>query len=304
MGNVFFFDWEVAFMEWLQSAENKAVTYIATFFSMFGEELFLIVIIGFLYWCWDKEKAKPVSMTLLFSLAICVQIKGIVVRRRPYMDNKTINCIRPAHSDGDIMSVAIQGYSCPSAHSALSATTFGAIAYQFRRQLFTVLAFILPLFVGLSRIYFGVHYPTDVIGGWLTGVVSVFLISLLYEKIEDKRLIFLILFLTILPGIFYCRDAEYFTLLGLFLGFVGGYIFEKKFVNFKNTRSVLKSITRVLGGIVLFFALSTILKLPFSDSFLDSASLLSFLVRTLRYSIIAFVIMGVYPKIFDKCKWL
>ena len=58
MGNIFFFDWEVTLMEWIQSVENDIVTYIATFFSMFGEELFLIIIIGFLYWCWDKEKAK------------------------------------------------------------------------------------------------------------------------------------------------------------------------------------------------------------------------------------------------------
>ncbi len=304
MGNIFFFDWEVTLMEWIQSVENDIVTYIATFFSMFGEELFLIIIIGFLYWCWDKEKAKPISLTLLFSLAICVQVKGIVARRRPYMDSEIIKCIRPAHDDGDIMSVIVQGYSCPSAHSALSATTFGAIAYQFRRKLFIILAFVVPLLVGFSRIYFGVHYPTDVIGGWLTGVVSVFVVSLLCEKVANKIWILLLVLLISLPGIFYCHDSEYFTLLGLMTGFVVGYLFEQKFVRFQNTRSVLKSVTRVLGGIVLFFALSLLLKLPFSQSFLDSTSILPLIVRALRYSVVSFVIIGIYPKIFDKSKWI
>ena len=181
MGNIFYFDWEVHFMEWLQSFENPVVTAIATFFSMFGEEIFLIGIIGFAYWCWDKEKAKPISLSLLFSLSVCVQIKGLAVRRRPYMDNSTIKCIRPAHSGKDVMSTVLQGYSCPSAHSALSSTTFGALAYWFRRKLFLVIAFVIPFFVGFSRIYFGVHYPTDVIGGWLIGSFSVLVVSLLYN---------------------------------------------------------------------------------------------------------------------------
>ena len=304
MGDIFYFDWEVRLMEWLQSFENPVVTTIATFFSMFGEELFLIAIVGFLYWCWDKEKAKPISLTLLFSLSICVQIKGLIIRRRPYMDNATVKCIRPAHKDGDIMSVSVQGYSCPSAHSALSVTTFGSIAYWFRKRLFLIIAFVVPICVGFSRIYFGVHYPTDVIGGWLVGVLSVLLISWLYNKLTDKKWIFLLITAITLTGIFYCRDSEYFTLLGLTLGFNLGYMFEQKFVQFNNTRSILKSVSRILGGVVLFFVLSFVLKLPFSAEFLSEASMLSFAVRTVRYLIIAFVIIGIYPKVFDKCKFI
>ena len=302
MGNIFYFDWEVHFMEWLQSFENPVVTAIATFFSMFGEEIFLIGIIGFAYWCWDKEKAKPISLSLLFSLSVCVQIKGLAVRRRPYMDNSTIKCIRPAHSGKDVMSTVLQGYSCPSAHSALSSTTFGALAYWFRRKLFLVIAFVIPFFVGFSRIYFGVHYPTDVIGGWLVGIVSVFLISWLYNKLTDKRWIFVLIMVMTLTGLLYCRDSEYFTLLGLTLGFNLGYMFEQKFVQFENTRSILKSISRILGGIILFFLLSFVLKLPFSSEFLEEVSWFAFIVRTIRYTIVAFLIIGVYPKIFDKCR--
>ena len=302
MGNIFYFDWEVHFMEWLQSFENPVVTAIATFFSMFGEEIFLIGIIGFAYWCWDKEKAKPISLSLLFSLSVCVQIKGLAVRRRPYMDNSTIKCIRPAHSGKDVMSTVLQGYSCPSAHSALSSTTFGALAYWFRRKLFLVIAFVIPFFVGFSRIYFGVHYPTDVIGGWLVGIVSVFLISWLYNKLTNKRWIFVLIMVMTLTGLLYCRDSEYFTLLGLTLGFNLGYMFEQKFVQFENTRSILKSISRILGGIILFFLLSFVLKLPFSSEFLEEVSWFAFIVRTIRYTIVAFLIIGVYPKIFDKCR--
>jgi len=304
MGNTFFFDWEIRLLEFFQSVENSFTTTVATFFSMLGEEMFLIMIVGFLYWCWDKEKAKPISLSLLFSLSMCVQIKGLVLRRRPYMDSSAIKCIRPAHKEGDIANVMIQGYSCPSAHSCLSANTFGAIAYQFRKKIFCILAVIVPLAVGCSRMYFGVHYPTDVFLGWIIGYVSVLLISVLYEKVKRKGLLFILISATTLPGIFYCRDAEYFTLLGITIGFIGGYAFEQKYVKFQNTHSVIKSIVRVLGGVVLFIVLNVVLKLPFPTDVSETANTISFAIRILRYSITTFSIIGIYPKLFDKFRWI
>ena len=55
---------------------------------------------------------------------------------------------------------------------------------------------------------------------------------------------------------------------------------------------------RVLGAFVIYFGLNTLLKMPFSDGFLSGANLAAFLVRSARYSVIMFVIMGVYPKVF------
>ena len=57
-------------------------------------------------------------------------------------------------------------------------------------------------------------------------------------------------------------------------------------------------ILRTAGAFVLYFGLNTLLKMPFSDEFLDSAGLGALLVRTARYTVDLFVIMGIYPKIF------
>ena len=76
--------------------------------------------------------------------------------------------------------------------------------------------------------------------------------------------------------------------------------FEKKFVNFKETRSIIRSVLRVLGGGALYFGLNTLLKLPFSKELLESATLLSFMIRTVRYAVIIFVLIGVYPLAFDR----
>ena len=74
--------------------------------------------------------------------------------------------------------------------------------------------------------------------------------------------------------------------------------FERKYVDYQDTRNIWAMILRSVRAFAIYFGLNTLLKMPFSDEFLDSASLSAFLVRTGRYTINMFVIMGLYPKIF------
>ena len=54
----------------------------------------------------------------------------------------------------------------------------------------------------------------------------------------------------------------------------------------------------VIGAFLIYYALNTLLKLPFSKEFLDSGTLGANLIRSLRYGMILFVILGVYPRCF------
>ena len=74
--------------------------------------------------------------------------------------------------------------------------------------------------------------------------------------------------------------------------------FERKYVNFQDTRKIPAMILRAIGAFAIYFGLNTLLKMPFSEAFLDSGSLSALLVRTARYIVIMFVIMGIYPKVF------
>ena len=73
-------------------------------------------------------------------------------------------------------------------------------------------------------------------------------------------------------------------------------------MKFEATRKILPAILRIAGGTILYFVLNTLLKLPFSDAFLDSATMPAFLVRSMRYAIILFVLLAVYPMIFNRMK--
>lgn len=78
------------------------------------------------------------------------------------------------------------GFSFPSGHSTIAATFYGTLAFLLirllrsepLRVLIGVVAGLLIAAIGLSRIYLGVHYPSDVLAGWAAGALWVVLLVL------------------------------------------------------------------------------------------------------------------------------
>lgn len=302
-GNTFYFDWEVAAQAWLNNsiADNKILTEIVSFFTMFGEELVLIAVLGFLYWCYDKKFGKFVGTNILVGLVLLPMLKNIFFRRRPYFDHESIKILKPVDSSADIYDISAQGYSFPSGHSTNSAILYGSLPmYKKGNKVLLVLAFVIPFLVGLSRVMLGAHYITDVLCGWAFGALIMFVMSYLQTHVKNEDLLHLIIAILCVPGFFYCQTTDYFSGYGMMIGYFLACPFERKFVKFKETRSVIRTILRVVGGGAIYFGLNTLLKLPFSSDFLNEASMASFIVRAARYCIIVFILIGIYPLLFDR----
>ena len=297
-GNTFFFPWEVNLMEWLQSHISGAGISVISLFSMFGEELLLILILGFAYWSYDKKLGRTMGLSAIMGLIWNTMVKNIVLRRRPYFDHEAIKILRVVEPEADIYDIAAQGYSFPSGHSTNAATMFGSLAVNLRRRWVTVIAIIIAVLTGLSRIVVGAHYPTDVLAGWLLGAVSLLIVQLLQKRIRNTLALYGILMITAIPGFFYCKSTDYFTSMGLLIGFMAGTLLDDRYVHFENTHKPIWMVARVLGGLAIYFALNTALKLPFSKEFLTDGSIAALLVRFGRYAIIAFVDFGIYPMLF------
>ena len=225
-------------------------------------------------------------------------LKNIVLRRRPYFDHKGIKILRVVQPEADIYDIAAQGYSFPSGHSTNVTTVFGSLAVNLRRRWVTIIAILLPLLTGFSRVVVGAHYPTDVLSGWLLGAISVMIVHLLQKRVRNTLALYGILLVAAVPGFFYCKSSDYFTSMGLLIGFMGGTLLEDRHVCFENTRKPVWMVVRVLGGLVVYLALNTALKLPFPKELLSGSSTAAMMVRCARYAIIAFVCFGVYPMLF------
>lgn len=120
----------------------------------------------------------PVSVGAIAVTVINKMIKHIVQRVRPEDITHLID-------EG--------GFSFASGHAAVSMFFYGMLIYLVRSNVkekkkanITTIFLALPMIlIGLSRIYLGVHYPTDVIAGWCIGIV---MISLVSEVVEKKNL--------------------------------------------------------------------------------------------------------------------
>ena len=133
IGNTFFFPWEVSLMEWLQSHLSPGAISVISQFSMLGEELFLVLLLGFLYWSYDKKLARKLGFNLLMVQIWYPMIKNVALHRRPYFDHEGIRVLRLPDSSADAMDIVAQGYSFPSGHSASAMSAFAGLAANLKK---------------------------------------------------------------------------------------------------------------------------------------------------------------------------
>lgn len=285
-------------MHWLQSIFGSSTMPFFSFLSVFGEAGAAILVLGFFYWGFDKKFGKQLACIILMGSIWNPMIKNLFLRRRPYVVHETIELFKPIDADADIYDLKAQGYSFPSGHSTNAVVIYGTIAHHLRTKRSLLISIILILAVGLSRMVLGAHYPTDVITGYAVGFITIFIVNALRKRITNDYIYYGLLLLTALPGLFYCTSNDYYTSLGLYVGTSLGILFEQRYVNFKNESNVFYCVIRAVVGALILLLCTSILKLPFSSSFLESGTFLALLVRMLRYAISAFIIIGIYPMVF------
>ncbi len=297
-----FFNFEVELIKWLQQNMNPFWEIIAKLFTAMGEQIMIVAVVGFLYWCYDKDLGVFVGTNLMATLVYNPMIKVIFKRPRPYVKHRgEIKCLKPIDSKADIYNAAAQGYSFPSGHTTNATAVYGSLAVKTfgKKRWLSVVLIVIILLVALSRTALGMHYLSDLLGGFLLGAVTVFVVSVLQKYIKTRAILYGIITATALPGFFYCDDKDFYTCFGIMVGFFAADLFERRFVKFENTKNVLRCVIRLTGGLLIFVLVITVIKLPFG-SLAEETGAIPYAIRMARYFIGTFTAMGLYPIIFRR----
>lgn len=106
-----------------------------------------------------------IALAIVFSVLSTALIKYGVQRLRPTHDPVLSNLVHNVYDRGGL-------YSFFSGHAAHSFTIAVLTSRLFKRNLYTVLIFLWAIGVSYTRIYLGLHYPGDVLAGWVWGIFT------------------------------------------------------------------------------------------------------------------------------------
>lgn len=130
--------------------------------------IFIIASIILIIFKKTRKAGITAGIALFFGLLITnIALKNIIARPRPYADETSVY-FRLWQSAGSLKE---SGFSFPSGHSTAS-TAFAVVLFIVFNKKYSFVFLFIPLIMGFTRIYFVVHYASDVIGGFAAGTIA------------------------------------------------------------------------------------------------------------------------------------
>jgi len=287
-------------LRFFQSIQTPGLDKFFTYVTMLGEQYFIILIVAWIYWNYSKKEGFILTFLFIISSMLNTLMKALFHTQRPFqkLDNFEAQRVHTAI-----------GHSFPSGHTQGAATLFISLALIFKNNRFTILAIIAVLLVAISRMYLGVHWPIDIIGGLLLACLVVFLLYGYLHRLYDQPkkfhlfitivLLFFVVIVLIMLALneFYFTEAidlkNYYRLLGVSTGAVAGFIFEEKNYPFSvDSKRLLKWLRFVIG-------LGGTIGLLVGLKYVLSNNAFGILIR---YFLVGAWISGIYPVLGQKLR--
>lgn len=244
--------------------------------TFMGDTEFFLLILPLMYWCIDRGGGARLLVVFLISSLINEAAKVIAAQPRPF------------HYDDRVKQLAEgPGGGFPSGHTQNSVVLWGYLAYQINKPLLWIISILLLIGIPVSRIYLGVHFPTDLLGGYVIGILLLVICVRLapaFENLISRMGIFIQLGIALgMTAILLILqpDKSYYwlTATGTFMGISIGIILERHFIGFAAGGELWRRVFRYVLGIIVLLALWFGLRVGFKD--LEPAGLFRFLRYTL-----------------------
>ena len=170
---------ELRFLDFLQTIHTPLLDKILAFITSLGNADIIWIVLAVVLLILPKTRKTGiiVAAALLMDLILCnLILKNLVARVRPYDVNTAIAILIKKPLD----------FSFPSGHTAASFAAMTALFLAKMKKAW-IAALVLAVLIAFSRLYFYVHYPTDVLGGAVVGILSGIIGYAIVEKIDKRR---------------------------------------------------------------------------------------------------------------------
>ncbi|NLJ81012.1 MAG: phosphatase PAP2 family protein [Firmicutes bacterium] len=233
---------------WAQGYASPALTAFLKAVTSLGSLEFYMLAIPIIYWVIDKHFGF--RFAVFFSLSA-------------YVNSGVKHIFRTARPPLELRQIIQEGYSFPSGHAQGSAAFWGFIALEMKELWASYLALLMVALISFSRIYLGVHWPIDILGGIGIGLVLLLFYNRLASLNPNKAPLpaWILGSLALAALLFLIHPAGDGPMTaGFLLGALLGYRLELLYVDFQEEASLIQNMLKVGIGLGLLFGLRLLLK--------------------------------------------
>lgn len=279
--------WQVSVLEFIQQFKHPILDAFFLMITISAEEVFFIVLAAWFLWCYNKRLAYRVGFAFLTSTIFNPALKSVLAIERP-IGLESLESMRVETAEG---------YAFPSGHTQAATSFWLGLWLYFRKVWIGVFCAVMIILVALSRMYLGVHWLTDVLGGIFFGVLWVLLINALFDWSEARgqsRWLWLAVLPFAVPFLMYPDNAPLAVSLGAAIGFLAGYQVEQRWIQAEVHGSLWLKLARMVLGLAVLLLLKDGLKwvLLFDEQW----------ANLLRYAVVGFWLAAGAPWVFGRLK--
>lgn len=278
MPDILSFEWGIELILLLQGL-SPGLDLPFMLLSFLGNEGFYLFLLPLIYWCVDRRTGARLTVLFLVSAYLNSSAKIFAAQLRPFQYDPRVSAL-----------VSAGGGGLPSGHAQHGVVVWGFLAMQFRTPWTWIIAALLILAIALSRLYLGVHFPVDILGGFLLGALLLFafvkleplVMALLLQRGTAAKVAAALLLPAAMVLFAPWRDSACISSGSALMGFGVGLILERRWVGFETQGNLWKRFLRFVIGMAVSMAIWAGLKFAFAS--LEPESL----YRFIRYSLLSF----------------
>ena len=256
-----FLDWGIEVVLWFQQF-SPALDLPFKSLTFLGNLEFFLILMPLIYWCLDRRLGARLLILFLISAYINSVAKVIADQPRPFQYDSRVKAL-----------VQADGGGLPSGHTQSAVVVWGYLASQVRRPMLWILAGFLMIAIPVSRLYLGVHFPTDLLGGYILGILLLVLYLQFVLKVEawliQKGLIWQMGLAVVLPILCIWVNPKCslnaLNAASVLLGFAPGIILERRWIRFCSGGRLSKRILRFISGFIVLIGIWMGLRIAFAE---------------------------------------